>query len=368
MPDQVHVGVIGTSGWADYMHLPSLKSHPGAQIAAICGRNRARAQEMADKYDIPRVFTDYRDMIAQADLDALVIVTPPDLHYRMTMAALDAGLHVMCEKPMALNVGQAREMVEKAELAGVVHMIFLTWRWVPYFRCVRALIDDGYVGRPFHCHIRYLGGYGRRSRYSWWADRRRSVGILGELGFHMIDLARLYVGGIARVSAHLGVYVDRPGPDEQPLDPANDSAALILEFENGAQGILQFSAVAYGADRGQEQHVVLHGEGGTLEVDVALTGTEAGAVLRGARHDDERFETLSVPDDFWGDVDRSDFLSAIVPGPFLRQSIGNRLFIDAILEGRQASPSFADGLKAQEVVDAAIRSHEQGVWVSLDNP
>jgi predicted dehydrogenase len=110
MSEKVRVGVIGTSWWADMMHLPSLKSHPGAQIAAICGRKRDRADDMARKYEIPRVFTDYREMIARANLDAVVIATPQDLHYPMTMAALDAGLHVMCEKEMALNAHQAREM------------------------------------------------------------------------------------------------------------------------------------------------------------------------------------------------------------------------------------------------------------------
>ena len=367
MSGHVRVGIIGTSWWADAMHLPSLKSHTRAQIVAICGRNRDRANEMAGKYEIPRVFTDYREMIAQADLDALVIATPDDLHCPMTMDALDAGLHVMCEKPMALNARQAREMYEKAEAVGVVHMILFTWRWTPYFQYLRTLIDDGYIGRCFHCHIRFLAGYGRRARYRWRFDRSRSNGILGDLGSHMIDLARWYVSDIARVSAHLGIFVDRPGHDGQPLDPANDSAILALEFENGAQGMIQVSAVAHVADRDQEQHVVLHGEGGTLEVDVALTGTGAGVVIRGARHDHDRFETLPVPDDLWGDVDRADFLSALVPGVFLKQSIGDRLFIDAILEDRQVSPSFYDGLKAQEVLDAATESHRSGSWVSLSN-
>jgi predicted dehydrogenase len=365
MAETVRVGVIGTSWWADGMHLPSLKSHPRAHIAAICGRNRDRAADMAQKYDIPRVYTDYREMIAKDSLDAAVIATPQDLHYPMTVAALDAGLHVLCEKPMALDARQAREMTEKAEETGVVHMIVFTYRWMPSYRHLKQLVEDGYVARCFHCHIRYLGGYGRRGRYRWKYDRSRANGILGDLGSHMIDLARWLVGDIARVSAHVGVYVDRPRPDGAPFDPANDSAALLLEFENGAQGMIQVSAVAHTADRGQEQHIVLHGEAGTLEVDYALMGPQAGTVIRGARHDADHFETLPDPDELWGDVDRSDFLSSLFSGVFLNQSIGDRLFIDAILEGRQPSPSFVDGLKAQEVMDAAVASHDTGTWVSL---
>ena len=361
MSDQVRVGVVGTSRYADFSHLPGVKSHPRAQLAAICGRNRDRADEMAAKYEIPQVFTDYREMIAKGSLDALVVATPDDLHYPITMAALDAGLHVLCEKPLALNASQAREMLQKAEEAGVVHMPFFTYRWVPHYRYLKQLVQEGYIGRCFHCHIRCVAGYGRRGQYLWRFDRSHCNGTLGDLGSHMVDLARWYVGDVARVSAHLGVYVDRPGPEGQPLDPANDAAVLLLEFENGAQGMIQMSAVAHVADRAQEQHIVLHGEGGTLEAD--LSGS--GGVIHGARHDEQRFQTLPVPDDLWGDVDRTDFRSSLLSGVFLKQSVADRLFIDAILEGRQVSPSFYDGWKAQEVIDAAIESHEKGAWVSL---
>jgi predicted dehydrogenase len=341
------------------IHLPALKSHPRAEIAAICGRNRDRADEMAKKYEIPLVFTDYREMIAKGDLQAIVIITPEDLHYPMTMDALDVGLHVLCEKPLALNAEQAREMYEKAEAVGVKHMVFFTHRWWPHYRYLKELVDEGYVGRCFLCHIRYLGGYGREAQYAWRFDRQRSNGILGDLGSHMIDFARWYVGDIARVSAHLTTFVERPGPESQALDPANDSAVLTVEFENGAQGVIHVSAVAYVGDRGQEQHVILHGQSGTLEADFTFVGAE----LRGARHDEEQFAPLSVPDDLWGDVDQTDFSQIL--DVFVKQPVGDRLFIDAILEDRPVTPSFYDGLKAQEVIDAAIESHQSGSWVSL---
>ena len=161
MREQVRVGVVGTSGWADLMHLPSLKSHPGATITAICGRNRDRAEEMAQKYAIPSVFTDYREMIDQADLHALVVSTPDDLHYPITMQALEAGLHVVCEKPLALDAGQAREMYEKAEAVGVKHMVLFTYRWLPHYQHLHSLIDGGYLGRGFQCYPRFLYGSGR---------------------------------------------------------------------------------------------------------------------------------------------------------------------------------------------------------------
>lgn len=362
---QVRVGVVSTSWWADLMFLPSLKSHPRTEITAICGRNRDRAAEMAGKYDIPHVFTDYREMIEQGNLQALVIAAPDDLHYAMTMDALDAGLHVLCEKPLALKAGQAREMYEKAEAVGVKHMVLFTWRWVPHFQYLRSLVEEGYIGRCFHCQFRFLGGDGRDGQYAWRFDRKRANGILGDLGSHMIDFARWYIGDIAKVSAHLATFVDRPGPDDQPLDPANDSALLTVEFVNGAQGFIQVSAVAHVADRLIEQGVVLHGEAGALECDVLFEGAEAGATIRGTRHHAERFQTLPVPDYLWGDVNRADSFSAQVLGLFTRQPVGCRLFIDAIIEDRPVSPNFYDGLKVQEVIDAALESHRSGGWVSL---
>lgn len=112
------------------MYLPALKSHPQAELTAICGRNRARAEEMAQKYEIPQVFTDYQAMIEQAGLEALIVAIPDDLHYPVTMAALDAGLHVLCEKPLAFTLRQAREMYERAAAAKVKHMTYFR-RWWP---------------------------------------------------------------------------------------------------------------------------------------------------------------------------------------------------------------------------------------------
>jgi predicted dehydrogenase len=361
MSDTVRVGVIGTSWFADLMHLPNLKSHPQAEIAAICGRNRARAEEMAQKYEIPSVFTDHREMIDKGDLQAVAVVTPDDLHYPMTMDALDAGLHVLCEKPLAPDAARAKEMYERAEAAGVKHMTFFTSRWLPHYRFVKELVDEGYIGRPFHCHIRHLGGYGREAVYRWRFDRQRANGVLGDLGSHRIDLARWYVGEVARVSAHLSTFVERPGPEGQSLDPANDAAMLLIEFENGAQGMIQVSAVAHIGDRGQEQHVILLGASGTIETDQSFLGTE----MRGARHDEKQLKALSVPDHLWGDVDRNAPFAEWFFGVFHRQPVGDRQFIDAILKDKPVTPSFYEGFKAQEVIDAAIASHERGVWVAV---
>ena len=362
MSDRVRVGVIGTSAYADFTHLPNLKSHAGAQIAAICGRNRERAQEMADKYDIPMVFTDYRQMLEHAGLDAVVIAAPDDLHYPMTMDALAGGLHVLCEKPLALNAQQAREMAEKAEAMGVKHMTFFAWRFEAYHRYLHQLVGEGYIGRPYVCQFRQVGGYGRDGLYAWRFDTQHGNGILGDLGSHMIDLAHWLVGDITRVSAHLATSVERMGADGRALSTAaNDSALLTVEFANGACGAIVVSAVAHMAEREQFHEVSLYGEGGTLELNTSSLAVQ----MRGVRQGQTEFEVLTVPDEFRMGVDLSLPLWDRLSMAMQTQSLGDRQFIDAILNDRPAAPDFEDGLRVQAVIDAALESHRRGCWVPV---
>jgi predicted dehydrogenase len=182
MQKQIKVGVVGTSWFADLMHLPCLQSAPGAELVAICGRSRERAEGVARKYEIPQVFTNYQGMIERAGLQALVVVTPDDLHYPVTMAALDAGLHVFCEKPLAMSAEQARAMHRKAAAAGVKHLVNFTYRWVPHHRHLHDQVAEGFLGRLYQIDARVMAGYGRGSGYSWRFDGRHGLGILGDLG------------------------------------------------------------------------------------------------------------------------------------------------------------------------------------------
>jgi predicted dehydrogenase len=358
MTEKVRVGVIGTSWFADLYHLPNLKSHPQVDLVAICGRNPARAQEMASKYAIPAVFSDYRAMFERAGLDAVVIATPDDQHYPMTMDALDAGLHVLCEKPLALTLEHARAMYAKAEATRVKHMVSFTFRWLPVYQYLHELIQSGYLGRCYHCDVSYLSDYARDGRYRWRFDPTRAHGVLGDFGVHMIDLARLLVGEIRRVSAHLAAFVTIAGPEGAVIEAANQSAVLTVEFANGAQGTIHLSGVAHTGGRGQEQRIALHGEAGALVSDFQLAGWRME--INGARAEEKEFQPLVLPDRVWGDAPRGDVLAL-----FQRQSVADRLFVDAILADGPIAPSFWDGMKAQEVIAAAITSHQTGSWVSL---
>jgi predicted dehydrogenase len=356
MESRVRVGVIGTTRYAEGMHLRSLQSHPWADVVAICGRDRDRAAAVAGRNRIPLVFTDYREMFTSARLDAVVIVAPDEQHYPMTMDALDAGLHVLCEKPLATTAAQARAMYERAEEAGVKHMSFFALRTSLHHRYLRQLIEQGYLGRPYAGHIQLTHGFFRSGTYQWRFDRQRGTGALGDLGCYVIDLARWFVGDIARVSAQLSSLVARPHPDRQPYMPANDAASLVVEFANGAQGTLVASVVAHQAERGQVNSVSLHGSAGTLE----LQHTFRGATLHGARAEEQQFTPLDIPAELWEDVDPATPAEVNV-----RHAVGDRAFVDAILYDRPVIPGFYDGWKVQQVIEAAFAAYEQGCAVAI---
>jgi predicted dehydrogenase len=363
MADQVRLGVIGTSPYTEGFLLAPLVAHPRADVVALCGRNRERAGTVAGKHGIPAVFTDYREMYARAGLDAVVVASPDDLHRAMTMEALDAGLHVLCEKPMALTLADARTMAARAEATHLKHMVNFSWRTIPEYRYMKELIDEGYIGRPYQCALTFVMSFGRAGDYLWRFDRRRSNGVLGDSASHMGDLAYWLVGDIGAVSALLGTLVVRPGPEGGVLDPANDAATLALRFADGAQGTIQVSYVAHLGDRMLQQRVVIHGEQGTLEADLDAS---RGAELRGARGAEPQIKQIPVPERLTGRLESAHSPFEQFLHRAMTQPIGARAFVDAIVEDHPAIPSFADGMKAQAVIEAALRSAETGCVVAVE--
>lgn len=362
MHDMVRVGIVGTSWWADWMYLPSLTSHSRAVVAALCGRDRQRAAELAAAYGVPEVFVDYRKMIAAANLDALVVAVPDDLHHPITMAALDAGLHVLCEKPMANNARDARAMLARAEAAGVKHMVLFTWRWQPHFALIKKMVEEGFLGQPHHARFSFVGGQPRDKSYKWRFDARRANGVAGDIGSHMIDFARWYLGEIASVTALLAVMnVREAAADGTRSSPANDLALVTLGLRNGALAAIELSQVAYLGDQDVKIGVQLHGDAGTIEAETIFFGCEGGSTLRAIRHGETHFTTLYDQRFAPQFVARPDLLKA-----YDREPIGPRLFIDAIVSDRPASPDFLDGVRAQEVVDAILRSDAEGRTIALE--
>jgi len=362
MSENVRIGVVGTSWWADLMHLPACNSHDRAELAAICGRNRERAEEMAQKYDIPQTYTDFRNMIEQGDLDAIVVSVPDDLHCLISLQALEAGLHVICEKPLAMTVEQAREMYERAEKSGLKHMTYFTNRWMPVMRYMQQLVISGYVGNIVSSEFRYVSGHGLNAGYLWRQDSKHSLGVLGDFGAHAIDLSRWLIGDISAVTAHLTCNVQRRDKFGNLVDAANDSAMLLTEYANGSHGTIHLSNVSHIGDRGQESSITLYGDAGMLQLD---SNMKDGYRLMGAKRSEDALKELRVPDVILKGVKQDDPIMQQLQQVFTEHPAGCRGFVDAILLNTEVSPSFLDGLHAQEVIAAAFLSNEERKRVAL---
>lgn len=365
----VKIGMVGTSWWADAMYLPAIEAHPSAQTVAICGRDADRTRQTAAQWNIPAVYTDYYEMLTEADLDAVIISSGNDTHYPFTLAAIERGLHVICEKPLAMHYTQAKHMAEAAAERGIKHMTPFTYSFMPTTRYLKELISGGYIGKPYHLNMRYYAGFGRDgSHYQWRFDLAKAgVGVVGDLGSHFLYLATwLFDSPVKRICVQLGHMVERPNktPDGQLYDVADDSAVMLLSFENGAQGVIQVSSLCYeGTAFGQTHHMDFHGSGGTLysftdwDSIQRVSGTQAGGTAA---------QELPIPDHIWGAV-RRDTVHNTYRDVFRVEDHMARGFINAILDDTSLRPTFEDGATIQRVIEAAQRSHKTGCWVDVSS-
>jgi predicted dehydrogenase len=360
MTGKVRLGLVGTSWWADLMYLPAIRSHEGAELVAVCGRDAERTAAFAERHGVPNAYSDHGEMFRAAGLDAVIVATPDDTHRAITLAALDAGLHVLCEKALALSPAEAGEMLERAEALKRTHLVLYTWRWQPVFVYLKWLLDDGFVGRPLRAQFSLSNGEAHRPAYQWRLDGDRSTGVLGDLGSHMIDLALWLVGDVAAVSAHTPTMIDRRGFDGRMPKPVNDTAHLTLEFRNGAQGIVDVTNLQRVADSVVRFGVIIDGDKGSLDCEFEPLGPRAGVRLRGAQDGDATIRVLKIPERFTAGLDPGDSLSV-----YSRHPVGTRLFIDAIADGLKPEPGFAQAVAVQRIIDAALRSHAERRWISL---
>ena len=153
---QIRVGIVGTSWWADAMYLPSLAGSKKAVVSACCGRNEERAKNLASNWNIPAVYTNWEKMFNEESLDAVIISTPNNTHCAISLAALEKGLNLLCEKPLGLNYTEARKMFEAAQSRNVITMVPFTYSFLPMTQKIKRLLSDGYLGTPYHLNFRYL--------------------------------------------------------------------------------------------------------------------------------------------------------------------------------------------------------------------
>lgn len=347
----IRVGVIGT-GFGASLHLSALRENPDFITVAIGSRRPDRARAAAFDHGIPAHFSDYREMVRDPEIDAIIVASPPHLHHAMAIAALEQEKHVLCEKPMARNLAEARDMLRIAERAGTVAMVNNQLRFLPVRMRVAELIAEGYIGEPHAAtvvvHRSSLNDPNDRP-WGWLMEAEKAGGMLGATGAHYLDALRWWFGDVKAVAGAVSTMIkQRRLPDSSAMAKvdADDNFAVILRFANGAIGTVHVTATA--GHEGDEE-ITLSGSEGTLAIRQGN--------LRGARTGDFSMNELPIPE---------RLLGGLVPGGhFLVQptTLLLRTWARAIREGRSISPSFTDGVKTQELIDGALRSSQQGRWI-----
>ena len=360
--ERVRVAVVGTSWWADLEHLPGLRARGDVEVAALCGRDPEKLRALAAKHGVSRTVTDWQALVAGGGLDAIVVATPNVAHHPMASAALDAGLHVICEKPLAMTAALARDLAARARARRRAAMTFYTHRTVGAAAQVKRMIDRGFLGRPLTVTASYLtGSQLRPGKPLSWKMRRAEAGTgaLGDIGSHVVDLARWWVGDLAAVAGQWQVAArERDGG----VADADDATAFLARFVSGAQGV--FHATKLAAGRGNYQRVELHGTEGQLVYEAApgIDPTWEGRVLAG-RPGKNALEPVPLDPDLAAGL-------ANVPERASRDEAYRRLtdpFFAAVRQGGgEVSPSFDDGAAVQAVLDAVARSAEEGRWVAVE--
>lgn len=346
------VGIIGT-GWGARVQTPVLRE-AGLTVSAIAGHNPDRTRTIANDLDL-RPHEDWRQIIDAPDIDLITIVTPPSEHREMAMAALAAGKHVLLEKPTAMNVAEAKTLVEAAaQKPERIALIDHELRFLPSWREARARMAEA-IGEIRYAEVRYSSpARGDRSReWNWWSDATRGGGIWGAVGSHFVDALRYFGMEIEEVQAMMRTTIERrPFGNTTREVTADDFASVDLRLRGGAVAAMTFSAVSAGPD--ESSVLTIHGERGSMRFigeEVQLSNDRAPyAVMSGE-------PMSSRPGNSHGGAFGTGTLHL------------GRALLAAIDAGDRSAlapaATFADGLMQQRILDAARKSAVHGGWVHV---
>jgi predicted dehydrogenase len=353
MSKELRIGIVGT-GFGARVHIPVMQATPGVRVVAVASARKSRAAHIAAKFNIPEAFDDYRMLVQLPEVDLVSVVTPPPLHCPVSLEAIEAGKHVLCEKPMAMNAGESRAMLEKARENGVIHLMNFEFRTNPAHKKVKELVDGGYLGRLHQVHVTIITGvwtdFGHFHR-NWWFRKDSGGGWLGALGSHFIDLLRFFFGDVSGVSAQLNTLTEKrkvADLEDQQNVSADDTFNLLLKFKNGAVGVFSSSAVipAPGGPR-----IVAYGSEGTLVLE--------GDRLYGATKGETELVPIPVPES------KPAVNLDLLDPHYIPFSHWIKLIAESVPQGVQLSPNFEDGLRCQQVMDGARESAAKGKWVNI---
>lgn len=333
-----------------------------------CGTNEGETKEFAARFGFSRHTTRWEEVVADKEVDLVDICAPNDLHAPIAISAARNGKAVFCEKPLARNLAEAKEMLKAVEDAGVPHMICFNYRFFSAIQLAKKLISDGALGEIRQFHALYLQDWGLAPGLplTWRFQKERAgSGALGDTAVHIVDLARFLVGEIAEVTGLLTTFIrERPLP-KGGVGPVtvDDTAAFLARFQAGATGVFETSRVALG--RKNFMHLEINGSRGSIFWNAEdpnwlwFYSLDDPPHIRGFRRILVTEEEHPYAKNWWptGHIlgYEHTFVHAVVE---LCQALG---------EGRNPSPSFSDGVRAQAVLEAVLLSEGSRRWEKVPN-
>src|SRR6185503_10501623 len=215
---QIGVAIVGCGGIALQNHLPGLALCPNTRVTALCDNDPGTLQRAVQQTGIKVSATNYGEIVTRDDVQAVIIATPNVTHAPIALAAINAGKHVLCEKPIAMNHAEALQMYRAAEAKGVRHMTAFTYRFVPAMRYMAHLVKSGALGQPFHFRSCRLQDWGRRSLGWRQVKKLAGTGELGDMLSHRIDFSQMLFGRMDRLVANLKRFFDDRAGQPSDLD------------------------------------------------------------------------------------------------------------------------------------------------------
>ena len=356
----VQIGIVGAGLWTERAHLPAFGRIPGVTVRAIADPDRGRAERLARTFGVPRAVDDYRQLLALG-VDAVAVVAPDDIHHEIAVAALEARLPVLCEKPLARTVEEARDLARRAVAAGVVTKMGFVFRYSPALRHLADLVHAGRVGR-----IHSIAVYSQNAQFMspaaprhWKMQRARAGGgVFVEYGSHSLDLARWLVGEPVAICGNAVTVVrERTGPDggRVPVD-GDDVCSWLVAFATGAEGLFHASWASLPQPWGD---LAVFGDRGAL---VWRRHDEAWpfAGVFEATLDEPTIRPLPVPATLtagleWASNWRECFMGALT-----------RRFVDEVTGAAPVEgPTFEDGYRVQLALEALASSLVERRMVSI---
>lgn len=346
-PRPLRIAIVGTGGMAN-RHAQLYKEIEGVELVAACDLDEVRVRSFCEKHGIPAAgaFTDFARLLSDCPCDAVSNVTPDAFHAALSIQALKAGKHVLCEKPLGLNHAETSRMVAAAEKAGTIAMVNFSYRDWPAIQAITARVQAGELGELRHVEASYLqtwlsapiwGDWRTTPAWLWrLSEKHGSKGVLGDVGVHIVDFATFPAGPIKKVFCQLKAFPKAPKNriGEYILD-ANDSAVLNVEFANGALGTIHTTRWATGHPN--RLALRLHGTLGAVTFD-SDHGNDVYRVCLGSDAATAKWQEIKVP-----------------PTPN-----NHARFVAAIRSGSPAQPDFARGSQIQRVLDACFESDATG--------